>query len=589
MRRLIVGLTVCSVLGWARAEDLEHPDWHTVEVAEGETKTLTAEELAAIGAETLVKTGRGTIRAGDEMADFAGDIRILDGFWDATTANAFGTADGKTYVNGGTILSRVYSPVTWTAEGGKPSYGAEAFVLGGTGCDGNGVIRALKECYNFAGVGGITLEDDILVTGDKTLEFRYGTIQLNGHKVTVAMDKPDAAFRFVALNLLKSANMEALSGRLGMESDVNGGTKNDTATIHSNATFWVNTLSVVQSRRLVLKPGARLRLGNSAGTLGSIDNKTNLAGPIEIEGEGEDVPLDGDQQGRVITFSGPITGARGIQARNGVWLQLANGNKDLTGRVGAVGVVGPDDLSVTGGVALVGLATLPQDGGGVLLTNAQLVVRNDSLNASNICSITKLDFPDLVVHGKSVVTSDMTFADITLKSLRKTGEGPLTLFGRYTVAGETDIAAGTLRFGSAVPQTPCGLNWSYVWNVGRDSGTAPAAAYSRGVDAQGARFGYRDWRATYGENGAASHNQSHWYTGYIKVPGEGASVACNFMCNMNRSCYVRIGDTVVVHMRDNREMLTGTVRSDYNRLYVGPRLELPTGWQPIFIHLANSW
>ncbi|MGN0851968.1 MAG: hypothetical protein ACI4Q3_01170 [Kiritimatiellia bacterium] len=130
MRCLIAGLVVCSALGWVRAEDSEDSESYYVEVAEGETRTMTAEELAGIGTKALVKRGRGTLVAGDEMADFAGDIRILDGFWDATTANAFGTADGKTYVDGGTILGRVGAPSTWASMGGYPAYGSEAFVLG---------------------------------------------------------------------------------------------------------------------------------------------------------------------------------------------------------------------------------------------------------------------------------------------------------------------------------------------------------------------------------------------------------------------------------------------------------------------------
>ncbi|MGN0852541.1 MAG: hypothetical protein ACI4Q3_04095, partial [Kiritimatiellia bacterium] len=465
-------------------------------------------------------------------------------------------------------------------------------VLSGTGCDSNGVIRALDEnCLNFAGIGGITLEGDILVTGNKNLEFRYGTVNMNGHDLTVAMDSANVGFRFVALTVNNPANWEVLSGRLGIESQVAGGTADDTLTVHSNATFFLNNSRTMQNRRLILKPGARLRLGGQvSGTIGSVDGNSNLAGPVEIEGTGGPVVLDSEKNESILTLSGPVSGTRGIQVRNGAWLQLANPGIGLTGTVSATGAVGSDDLAVTGGVVFVALAGLPYEEGRLVLTNAQFMVRFAD-DGSNVCSVTSFDFPDLVVHGKSVMTSDMAFADIALKSLRKTGNGPLTMFGRYVVAGETDIAAGTLRFGSSVPQTPCGLNWSYVWGVSTSSSTEPQAAWLRGVDLQGASFGYRGWRPTTGANNALSHCQSHWYTGYIRVPGEeGAAVTCNFVSSLARTCYVKIGGKVVLDINDRTDNLTGTIiPSGYDRMYVGPQQELTAGWQPIFIHLANSW
>ena len=85
-----------------------------VDVPVDETRTLTADDVAAFGARPLVKTGLGTLVAGVEMADFPGDILIRAGQYKATHAGAFGTATGVTYVDGGTIWSTVGAPHTWT-------------------------------------------------------------------------------------------------------------------------------------------------------------------------------------------------------------------------------------------------------------------------------------------------------------------------------------------------------------------------------------------------------------------------------------------------------------------------------------------
>lgn len=82
-----------------------------VDVPADETRTLTADDVAAFGARPLVKTGLGTLVAGVEMADFPGDILIRAGQYKATHAGAFGTATGVTYVDGGTIWSTVWAPV----------------------------------------------------------------------------------------------------------------------------------------------------------------------------------------------------------------------------------------------------------------------------------------------------------------------------------------------------------------------------------------------------------------------------------------------------------------------------------------------
>ena len=77
-------------------------------VPENETYTLTAEDVSTMMSEDYVtypfaKAGAGTLVVGDVMASYTNAIYILDGQYKATAATSFGTADGRTYVDGGTI------------------------------------------------------------------------------------------------------------------------------------------------------------------------------------------------------------------------------------------------------------------------------------------------------------------------------------------------------------------------------------------------------------------------------------------------------------------------------------------------------
>ena len=567
----------------------ENLDWNVVDVPAGETRRLTADEVASFGARTLLKKGAGTLVAGDEMADFAGDIRIVDGYYDATTKLAFGTHAGMTFVDGGTILSRAPAPTTWNAQGGEPSYGSETFHLRGTGCGNDGAIRTLGDTLNFAGAGGIVLDGDIRVTGTSLLEFRYGTVRMNERKITVAMDT-GKYFRLVALTIVNGGDVEVEHGEFGLESGTDEGSAAHTFTVNAGTVFRFNTLNKVQRRRIVLKDGSVISMTNTPNTEpGKVDANTNLGGPVELEGR---TRVTASGPGRLINFSGAMTGPGGLSATTaGTWIQLSGSGHTFTGGLSAVGTltVG-DDLAQVGGVTFVGgQAAPPADGAPIALTNAQMRVYS-ATDAAVLCKGGAESYPEVRMDGTGVVTAGVSAAGTTVQALRKTGAGPLTVCGPLRILGETEVAGGTLRFGTQVPAAPCGLNWWYVYERGSYSPNLPAETWRRGIDTAGASFGYRGWIATTGADNAATHQQSHTYDGYVRVPGEeGATVSCNFVSSMCRSCYVKIGDTVVVDMQDNKDALAGVTQSGWDRFYMGPKVELNAGWQPIRIVLANSW
>ena len=199
----------------------------------------------------------------------------------------------------------------------------------------------------------------------------------------------------------------------------------------------------------------------------------------------------------------------------------------------------------------------------------------------------RIDLPDLVAEGK-VVVSGVT-AVTSFKSLTKKAAGTLTMFGPAKILGDADIQEGTLRFGTR-PDV-AGLNWHYAYGTvgGHTTAALPANVAWQGVDRRGVSYAYEDWKTTVGTNNAPTHLQCHYYTGYIKVPGEpGTSVTCNFISSIARHSSLVIDGQYVTKVSDNTDDLTGTPLS-YKRCVVGPTVTLGAGWHAILVFMGNYW
>lgn len=559
-----------------------------VDVPAGETRTLTADDVAAFGARPLVKTGLGTLVAGAEMADFPGDILIRAGQYKATHAGAFGTAAGVTYVDGGTIWSTVGAPHTWTNEGGLPAYGDERFCLRDAGFDGKGAIyQSDRDCLNFAGRGGIVFEGPVRLGGTRTLEFRYGFVDFNQCPLTVAQTG-NAAFRLVELGVTGFRSVDVESGYFGLESGT-GADKTTAAnaiTVHDAAGFWLNSTRAYDPRALVFGKGTTFRVGGNAATIepGPLTGVDGWSGPISFA---DDLAIRFDARGKPLNLAGPVSGAGGLRVTGGGYLQLNNPGNRFMGGIAVQGVTaaGSGDLNVTGGVTVAegpaaatsAQGVIPVDGGALALKDARLTVAADRV----------LDLPGLVAEGK-VVVSGVT-AVTSFKSLTKKAAGTLTMFGPAKILGDADIQEGTLRFGTR-PDV-AGLNWHYAYGTagGHTTAALPANVAWQGVDRRGVSYAYEDWKTTVGTNNAPTHLQCHYYTGYIKVPGEpGTSVTCNFISSIARHSSLVIDGQYVTKVSDNKDDLTGTTLS-YKRCVVGPTVTLVAGWHAILVFMGNYW
>lgn len=559
-----------------------------VDVPAGETRTLTADDVAAFGARPLVKTGLGTLVAGAEMADFPGDILIRAGQYKATHAGAFGTAAGVTYVDGGTVWSTVGAPHTWTNEGGLPAYDDERFCLRGAGFDGKGAVyQSDRDCLNFAGRGGIVFEGPVRIGGTRTLEFRYGFVDFNHCPLTVAQTG-NATFRLVALGVTGFRSVDVESGYFGLESgtDADKTTAANAITVHDAAGFWLNSTKAYDPRALVFGKGTTFRVGGNAATIepGPLTGVDGWSGPISFT---DDLAIRFDARGKPLNLAGPVSGVGSLRVTGGGYLQLNNPGNGFTGGIAVQGVTaaGSGELNVTGGVTVAegpaaatsAQGVIPVDGGALALKDARLTVAADRV----------LDLPGLVAEGK-VVVSGLT-AVTSFKSLTKKVAGTLTVFGPAKILGDADIQEGTLRFGTR-PDV-AGLNWHYAYGTagGHTTAALPANVAWQGVDRRGVSYAYEDWKTTEGTNNAPTHLQCHYYTGYIKVPGEpGTSVTCNFISSIARYSSLVIDGQYVTKVSDNTDDLTGTTLS-YKRCVVGPTVTLVAGWHAILVFMGNYW
>ncbi len=570
--RLTAGAVTEGGETWTAEEFL---DGAVVNVPEGEEKTLTADEVTAFGAKTLVKTGAGTLVAGEEMAAFTGDILIREGCYKVTHTSALGTTNGCTIVSGGTLWSTLASGNDGT---GVPSCGSDRLFLRGEGSGRKGVVYQTNgTAQTLCGKNGVFFEGPCRFGGSASFEFRYGAVYANNCPVTVAMNKA-RSFRFVALALSGEAAVTVESGTFGVE----GMSFGKPITAQNDTEFSIGNVNTIFSP-ISFGAGARFAHNWSSEQIGPKAwlSKDVLSGPLTLT---DDLSVYMNSRGRAVDLRGTVTGAGGLRVKGaGGYVQFYSPENSFTGGVSVKGVVGSGDLAVTGGVVVVArgearataTGTIPVDGGAIALTNAQFVTFDDRA----------LAFPDLSVDGKGVVTGFV--GKSTFKSLTKTGTGPLTVFGPVQILGDTEIAGGTLRFGTRV--SPEGLMWSHVHGNKGDVGAinVPTSVPRMGVDRQGPSYAYQGWRTTSGANNASDHNQCHYYEGWMKVPGEeGDEVACNFLTCINRGVFIAIDGVVVARVNDNKDLMTGK-ENGYKRCVVAPRQTLTAGWHKLLVYMGN--
>lgn len=533
---------------------------YVISVPAGEDDTLTADDVAAMEGHSLHKTGDGTLRAGDALASFDGDIHVEAGVYRAETSNALGTSAGETYVTGGTLLNWVGS-----SNNGTASFPNEHIHLAGTGHDNQGALRTEVHAQDFC--RKVTFEGDVRITGTQRLDFRYTALDMKGHTLTTSFT--DGGFYLVALPEGSIANMGDIMverGAFEFQSTVNGTSADRTVTIAptTGLTFWNSTSWLAST--FVFGADSYISAGADPFKLEGTDNRAILAGTVRLDGP---VSLSSSRNQQV-QLRGYVTGPGGFTGGRGGWLQLNCATNDFQGGLSLAGVAGT--ACTTGGVVVYANGAIPKDGGALALKNA----------AFWNWATTAVALPDFTADGHVTVTGRTAQAAVTAKSLVKTGNGPLDVALPLKVLGTTDIQGGTLRFTARVPDLVSGLN--YFFNAGNGGlpklTTVPTRAALQGIAPTGVAYAYRDW--------ANIVNQEHYYTGYIRVPGEeGEPVTCNFMTSIARGCTVIIGGVTCAQFDDNRNVKDGGITVSWARLSLCRPVTLTAGWQPIYVYMGN--
>ena len=531
---------------------------YVISVPAGEDYTLTADDVAAMEGHPLHKTGDGTLRAGDAMALFAGDIHVEAGVYRAETSNALGTSDGQTYVTGGTLLNRVGS-----SHGGTASFPNEHIHLAGTGYDNQGALRTEVSAANFCRT--VTFEDDVRITGTERLDFRYTALDMKGHTLTTSFTP--GGFYFVALTIANMGDIAVEQGSLEFQASVTGTSADRTVTLapKSGLTFWNSTSWLTHT--FVFGAGTYISAYSDPFNLEGTNDRAILAGTVRLDGP---VSLSSSRNHQV-QLRGYVTGPGGFTGGKGGWLQLNGPTNDFKGGLSLAGVAG--NACTTGGVVVYANGAIPKDGGALALTNA----------AFWTWAPTAVDLPDFTADGHVTVTGRTAQAAVTTKSLVKTGNGPLDVALPLKVLGTTDIQGGTLRFTARVPEIVPGLN--YYFNMGTRGGvtssTVPSRAAFQEIDSTGVAYAYKGW--------PWGVDMEHYYTGYIRVPGEeGKPVTCNFMTSIARHCTVIIGGVTCAQFNDNANQKDNVVVG-WDRLSLSKPVTLTAGWQPIYVYMGNYY
>jgi hypothetical protein len=570
---------------------------YEITVPEGETYTLVEADVTQFGSHDILKTGGGTLIADAVMTNYTGDIYITNGIYKAAAAGACGPSAGKVVVSGtGTFMNGISASASWLYPGGYPALGlTEKVYLEGSGYNGQGALLndQAVNCRNFAHYTELT-GDTLIATSGGELHFRYATFDMNHHKLTLKAPQNGLIAFAGSSNLLRNeGDIELVNpgetgggaGRLSFVESYAAASSTNTVTIHSGQTVSLRSY-VYHAHNFAMKEASAFQTEFPIHP-GMASKTNNITGAVTLEGAVTNkLPM-----GTGLTIEGQVTGTGGFvpcasdTSYLGGWLQLANPSNSFAGGIEFVGRAGLGDLSVTGGVALIANGAVPTNG-------APLKLKDAALHLSKTYTAGIYDLPDMIVDGRTLVTNAANSLNAsTVKSFTKKGDDVFTTFTAFKVLGNTDIQGGAVRFGNAVPSTPAGLNWYYAWRVAGaydDTEPNPAVPF-QGLDRTGLSYAYERWFPTTGPQKDPNHVQTHYYTGYIRIPGgEGQSVTCNFVSSIARNISIRIDDTFVVQMTDARDQLTGT-DIGYSRLYVGPQVTLPSGWRSFFVYMGNSY
>jgi len=226
-----------------------------VDVPEGQTMSIDANFVAAIGTDDLVKTGRGTLVSSSVMSNYTGTITVREGAFEIKTTGDLGTADGGTVVeDGGTLVVHMSASTQ--------RFSNEPFTIAGTGdaAYGAAIYQAAGKNDQFKLFKYLTLSGDATIFAGTRLGVDGGTVAMNGHTLTVKganFTFRNDSFPATVGSIVTEANLAFMNG----SGTIGDPSKTLTVRRGGKITIAENTMNVVW--RLVVEEGGSLAGGAS--------------------------------------------------------------------------------------------------------------------------------------------------------------------------------------------------------------------------------------------------------------------------------------------------------------------------------------
>lgn len=329
---VIVSATLlCGVAYAARAETTREvvDGQYVVTVPKGETYTLTAEDVAALGSYDFVKAGEGTLTvnsAASGIATYAGTIRITEGVYDSSIRYGAGSASAKVYVDGGTFQNSLQ-------QGGAAIYPGEMHFKGTGYNDGTKDWGAFRTRRNIShGLVRVVLDGDALFTTGRYLRDENApfaittTFDMNGHTLTLRGDddvSPVNAGMSVSTwsAFANLGNLVIDHARLSIGAVFGDGSTS--LTLRNGAILdYVSASGSVEGLQmgglsLVLGDATTLRVQTDSANYSKWGYNNNWWGPVTVEGRTTVTNLLASKPGSYIGFAGKVTGAGGFDVKGG--------------------------------------------------------------------------------------------------------------------------------------------------------------------------------------------------------------------------------------------------------------------------------
>ena len=449
MKSISLVLTSISVLAAGLLQAM------TVDVAEGVTRTITAEEAESLisSNEDLIKTGAGRFEINRDMSKYKGEVRVQQGYLRCTASYALGDATKPAIISDGATLEFGSNDALYLSP--EKKFGFKEVQVSGAGVDGCGALChvGLNKEQWVRVFGRIVLNGDTTFGGltyNTAGDFRrfdirgsQGQLVLNGHTLTVK-----CYFGICGADVIPGE-----TGRIVVD-----GAKASMVYENSSAKFNGSAANVIE-----LRNGATLRSQNGGPAIAwslladdGVFQDTNgsngetsgrIDGPVTVLGGG--LMLKGSTSNGRVALGGKISGTGRITVSpsvSGFVALLLDPSSDWTGGLTVIGSKYPtvyaaalpnatvDGLySVEANATLYYVLTADDPTGEAIAAYANMITHNQLAGTHR-----------MFVAKDSSVTSGVD-ATAEMGVLRVDGEGELVLNGNqdrmrlYALGGTTKV------------------------------------------------------------------------------------------------------------------------------------------------------